>query len=367
MVSTMVSTMVYLCDLPGIKGSTIVCMCKKICILTFMMLFIISVTSGCSLASNATGFRTPIPLNDLLDGKYPYTPTPFQPITTNNDPVITPGTPSGLVIIPTPSGIIELGLERPEGQVNILLLGSDWRPGMGSRTDVIMLLSLMPEQGIASLTSFPRDLYVDIPGIGYERINTSQAYGGFELTQETFSYNFDAPVDHYMITNFAGFIGIIDTLGGITVNAAYELYDRCDLPQAFNKMCYVPAGRTTMDGQTALWYVRSRYSTSDFDRTRRAQEVIIAILQKTMSLNAVGRAGELYQLFQDSVETDVSLELIIRMLPLATKIISEPETLKRYAISEDDITHYTVPETGAMVVIPDNEAIAKIIRQAIYP
>ena len=359
--------MVYLCDLPGIKGSTIVCMCKKICILTFMMLFIISVTSGCSLASNATGFRTPIPLNDLLDGKYPYTPTPFQPITTNNDPVITPGTPSGLVINPTPSGIIELGLERPEGQVNILLLGSDWRPGMGSRTDVIMLLSLMPEQGVASLTSFPRDLYVDIPGIGYERINTSQAYGGFELTQETFSYNFDAPVDHYMITNFAGFVGIIDTLGSITVNAAYELYDRCDLPQAINKMCYVPAGRTTMDGQTALWYVRSRYSTSDFDRTRRAQEVIIAILQKSMSLNAVGRAGELYQLFQDSVETDVSLELIIRMLPLATKIINEPETLQRYAISEDDITHYTVPETGAMVVIPDNEAIAKIIRQAIYP
>jgi len=230
-----------------------------------------------------------------------------------------------------------------------------------------MLLSLMPEQGLATLTSFPRDLYVDIPGIGYERINTSQAFGGFELTRETFKYNFDAPVDYYMMTNFAGFVGIVDTLGGISVNATQELYDRCDLPQAINKMCYVPAGRTTMDGQTALWYVRSRYSTSDFDRTRRAQEVIIAILQKTMSLNAVGRAAELYQLFQSSVETDIPLELVVKMLPFATRIIDQPGTLQRFAISEDDITHYTVPATGAMVMIPDNEAIAEIIRQALYP
>jgi len=302
-----------------------------------------------------------------LDDKYAPTPTPFQPENAGNSPLVTPGNPPGPLSTPTPSGIIDLGLKRPEGQVNILLLGSDWRPGMGSRTDVIMLLSLMPEQGLATLTSFPRDLYVDIPGIGYERINTSQAFGGSELTRETFNYNFDAPIDHYMMTNFAGFVGIVDTLGGISVTATQELYDRCDLPQAINKMCYVPAGRTTMDGQTALWYVRSRYSTSDFDRTRRAQEVIIAILQKTMSLNAVGRAAELYQLFQSSVETDIPLELVVKMLPLAARIIDQPGTLQRFAISEDDITHYTVPATGAMVMIPDNKAIAEIIRQAIYP
>jgi len=340
---------------------------RRIFILSLLIVFVVS---GCSSLSNSTGIRTPIPLLEFLSNlndKYAPTPTPFQPENSGNTPLVTPGTPAGPLLTPTPGGIIDLGLKRPEGQVNILLLGSDWRPGMGSRTDVIMLLSLMPEQGLATLTSFPRDLYVDIPGIGYERINTSQAFGGFELTRETFKYNFDAPVDYYMMTNFAGFVGIVDTLGGISVNATQELYDRCDLPQAINKMCYVPAGRTTMDGQTALWYVRSRYSTSDFDRTRRAQEVIIAILQKTMSLNAVGRAAELYQLFQSSVETDIPLELVVKMLPFATRIIDQPGTLQRFAISEDDITHYTVPATGAMVMIPDNEAIAEIIRQALYP
>lgn len=339
---------------------------RKSIILTFLFLFVIS---GCSLSTNTPGLLPPVSLDDLLtnlDGKYPPTPTPFQPSLANS-PTGTPITPESIPATPTPSGIISLGLERPAGQVNILLLGSDWRPGMGSRTDVIMLLSLMPDQGMATLTSFPRDLYVDIPGLGFERINTSQAYGGFELTQQTFDYNFDIPVDYYMITNFAGFVSIVDTLGGITVNASYDLYDRCDLPQAYNKMCYVPAGANFMDGQTALWYVRSRYTTSDFDRTRRAQEVIIAILQKTMSLNAVSRADELFQLFQNSVETDIPLDLIVRMLPLATKIIKEPGTLQRFAITEEDTTQFTVPETGAWVLIPDNEAIAEIIRKAIYP
>jgi anionic cell wall polymer biosynthesis LytR-Cps2A-Psr (LCP) family protein len=170
-----------------------------------------------------------------------------------------------------------------------------------------------------------------------------------------------------MMTNFSGFESIIDTLGGITVNAAYELYDRCDLPQAVNKMCYVPAGQTTMDGATALWYVRSRYSTDDFDRTRRAQEVILAIIKKTMSLDALNRAAELYDLFQYSVETDIPLDIIIKLLPIASDIVQNHSIIQQYAITESDITPYVVPVTGAMVLIPDNEAVANIIRKAIYP
>ena len=336
-------------------------------ILLTLLLFIIS---GCSSSTTTTGVNTPIPISDLLANngqKYPVTPTPFQPLLSVNHLDVTSTGEPAVIPTPTETGIISLGLERPEGQINILLFGSDWRPGQGYRTDVIMLLSLIPDEGIATLTSFPRDLYVDIPGIGYERINAAQAYGGFALTQETFEYNFDAPVDYYMMTNFSGFESIIDTLGGITVNAAYELYDRCDLPQAVNKMCYVPAGQTTMDGATALWYVRSRYSTDDFDRTRRAQEVILAIIKKTMSLDALNRAAELYDLFQYSVETDIPLDIIIKLLPIASDIAQNPSIIQQYAITESDITHYVVPVTGAMVLIPHNEAVANIIRKAIYP
>ena len=122
-----------------------------------------------------------------------------------------------------------------------------------------------------------------------------------------------------------------------------------------------------MDGDTALWYVRSRYSTSDFDRTRRAQEVIVAIAQKMMSLNAVNRAPELYELFRNSVETDIPLDLVVRLLPSAAKTVNDPSSIKRFAISEDQITHYIVPETGAMVLLPDFVSIESTIRDALYP
>ncbi len=341
-------------------------MCK---LKTLLMLALVIFLPACSMISSGTAVITPIPVSDLLVGGndlFTATPTPFQPVISSS-PLSTPtGIPA---FSPTPDndGNISLGLDRPNGQVNILLLGSDWRPGEGYRTDVMMILSMIPDRDRVTLLSFPRDLYVNISGIGYERINAAQAYGGFELSVETLRQNFDAPVDYYMMTNFAGFRNIIDTLGGINVYAANELYDRCDLPQAYNKMCYVSAGWNTMNGDTALWYVRSRYSTSDFDRTRRAQEVMIAIAQKMMSLNAANRAAELFDLFHNSVETDIPLELVVKLLPMAARTVENPATMQRYSISEDQITNYIVPETGAMVLLPDYEAIANTIRDALYP
>jgi LCP family protein required for cell wall assembly len=333
-------------------------------LITFLLL------PACSIFSRSASVNTPIPVSDLLVGgndRYTATPTPFQPAVAVVNPFATATSLPALPPTPATDGKISLGLERPDGQVNILLLGSDWRPGQGYRTDVMMVLSLIPDQNRVTLLSFPRDLYVNISGIGFERINAAQAYGGFELLAETLKINFDAPVDYYMMTNFAGFRSIIDTLGGINVNAAYELYDRCDLPQAYNKMCYIPAGWNTMNGDTALWYVRSRYSTSDFDRTRRAQEVMIAIAQKMMSLNAASRASELYELFRSSVETDIPLELVIQLLPLAAQTIENPAAIQRYAISENQISHYVVPESGAMVLLPDYGSIARTIKDALYP
>ena len=160
--------------------------------------------------------------------------------------------------------------ELPEGQRKILILGSDSRGDGGFRTDVILLLILNPQQGTASAVSFPRDLYVNIPGVGQDRINTAMVYGGFSLLAATFEANFGVRPDSYVLTNFGGFVEIVNSLGGIEVNAASSLTDKCDLPQAnWDGYCTVEPGFIGMDGDTALWYVRARYTTSDFDRTRR--------------------------------------------------------------------------------------------------
>ena len=335
------------------------------------LLIVILLLSGCNFPITREFTSTVIPISDLLinqQSKYPNTPTPFQPIQPTPGQPLPTGDPGAATQSGNPSESTPLAppqLDKPEGQVNILLLGSDWRAGSGFRTDVLLLVSLNKVTGTATLLSFPRDLYVEIPGIGLERINAAHPYGGFELTSATFMNNFGIEIDYFMITNFYGFISIVDTLGGINVNAAWALNDLCALPQAVNDYCYVPAGNSHLDGRTALWYVRSRHSSNDFDRTRRAQEVLVAIFQRAMSLDALSRGAELYDLFKSSVETNISIGTVLELLPLGSKILSDPSLIRRYAITPAQVSNYIVPGTGAMVLVPNKALVDEIVRQAL--
>lgn len=286
-------------------------------------------------------------------------PTPFQPFYYTATPTraVQPITNA---LVPNP------GLLPPEGQVNILILGSDWRPNSGYRTDVVLLLSVYTKENKASLVSFPRDLWVQIPGMQEERINTAMGYGGFPLLASTFEYNFAIPVDYYMMTNFNGFKNIIDTLGGIDIETPQNTADRCDLSYAHGAWCSVGPGVEHLDGEKALWYARSRYTSNDFDRTRRAQEVLLALFKKLMSLDAVSRAPEIYNLFISSVETNISISDVLRLLPVAPVVLSDTNRIHRYTIGTSHVTPYTSPETGANILLPNYDAIWQVIQEAVY-
>ena len=163
-----------------------------------------------------------------------------------------------------------------------------------------MLVSINTKNGTVSEISIPRDLYVIIPGWTTNRINTALPHGGFEMMADTFAYNFGVRPDYYIMTNFQGFVGLVDSLGGISVNVGKYLSDDCNLPQKSKGTCTVKPGIVKMNGQTALWYVRSRYSTSDYDRLRRAQEVLLALFTKMISLDALKKVPELYTQFNNS-------------------------------------------------------------------
>lgn len=338
---------------------------RKLLVLTVIILGIIA----CRLpfAYESQQQPTPMSISDVLltpGSNADSSPTPFQPYLPTSSPTVQLApteTIPGVTLAPTVTSHVT---DYPLNRTNILVLGSDWRPGSGFRTDVLVLVSINPTSGAISLISFPRDLYVTIPGIGEQRINTSQVYGGFELTRATFKQNFGITIDYYVITNFAGFQAIIDTLGGIGINASRALSDRCDLPQAVDGSCYISEGYHVMDGQTALWYVRSRYSSSDFDRTRRAQEVLMGIFHKLMSLNAVTRAPELYQIMSANIETNLDFNTVSLLLPLAPAVLSNENLIHRYAISRDETTSYTVPGNGAMVLLPNYDAINAILNDA---
>jgi len=260
------------------------------------------------------------------------------------------------IVIPAPVGI----LPQPAGQINILILGSDQRPEDGGfRTDAMILATLNPNLGTVNLTSFPRDYYAYIPGWTVQRLNTAQVYGGFALTQMTFEYNFGVRPDHYVLIGMNAFKEVIDSLDGVDVQVGQTLTDWRDHYGYYT----VTAGNVHMDGETALWYARSRYSTSDLVRNRRQQEVLEAIFEKLLSLNAVGRAPELYQAYIQNVTTDLSLEDIQPLLPLAAQL-GDSSKIHRYAIGAGQVYNW-INFSGAQVLMPIREAVIAEMRQAL--
>lgn len=304
------------------------------------------------------------------------TPTPFLPDFSVDSPpdqsvsVVEPAIEQASIFVadfPPPSAASDVAIPnpvarppQPDGQVNILLMGSDQRPNDGGfRTDVILLLTLNPEGGSASLTSFPRDLYVYEPGWRVDRINVAFARGDFQMMADTMEYNFGVRPDHYVLVNFEGFRTIIDALGGITVQAAQPLSDERDGPGDFS----IPAGPVTMDGETALWYVRSRGTSSDFDRTRREQEVLEGLFWRLLSVDAISQAPDLYEQYKQTVITDLGIEDILPLLPLAADLGSTGN-IHRYAIGPEQVESFTTSGGGA-VLLPMYDAILEIMRQAL--
>ena len=336
--------------------------CIMILLLTLVFLspgYINAVSSTEEVASNNKA-----PYVDISNESIP-TPTPFQPL---------PPTPTYLPKLGSLSARTKsteavnkqqesgpVSTIPPGTRLNLLLLGSDQRPYEGGfRTDTIILVSLDPSAGTVSLVSFPRDLYITIPGWTEQRINTAMGYGGFPLLATTLEYNFGVRPSHYVMVNFFAFQQTIDSLGGIDVYAAQTLSDHRD------KFGYytIPAGWNHMDGETALWYSRSRYSTSDFDRTRRQQELIMALFERILSLNGIENAPELYDLYVKNVTTNLTWQDIAPLLPLAAKL-SDTNRIQHYYIGPAQVTPWRTP-AGAQVLLPNYNAIKNLLWQALY-
>jgi len=293
------------------------------------------------------------------------TPTPFQPISDDTDEESdTIGTrePGGSPDT-SPTSTLR-ALQKPDGQVNILLLGSDARPDEGGfRTDIIVWVSLNPKDGFVSAVSFPRDLYVYIPGYGENRINVAFPRGGFDLLADTFEENFGIRPDHYLMVDFNGFKSVINNLGGITVQAEKGLSDTCAKWINPSGWCSVGPGSVHMNGELALWYARSRYSTNDIDRARRSQEVIKAIFSRLMSLDIIVKTPELYNAYITYVDTDIKLSDVLGLLSLANEINKNGD-IRSYVIGYDHAYDWLTMQ-GAQVLVPDYDKIRDVMIEAL--
>ncbi len=258
--------------------------------------------------------------------------------------------------IPPPMPEIAFG----SNVVNILLLGSDKRPNSaGFRTDAIMVVSIDPSEGTATLISIPRDLYVYIPGWRMDRINTAIIRGGIDMAMQAIHYNFGIPVDGWARMNFDGFISAIDTLGGITVEATAFTKDEC----RGEILTYQPGGSYNMDGGEALCYVRMRKWGGDFDRMRRQQEVVRAVFSKVLTLNGLARVPQLYNQFYTTFFTDLELLELLPLVPTAVQIGTDPKRISHFSVDRDLVDSWRTP-SGGSVLLPKRPGIQLMLMQA---
>lgn len=244
----------------------------------------------------------------------------------------------------------------------IMLLGSDYTAQSGHRTDVMLLAAFNLKTGKINLISFPRDLWVDIPGYYQERLNLAEPIGGYQLLGDTLAYNFGFRPDHYAIADFQGFKMVIDWLGGIDVEVTQHMEDKCDFTP--EKWCVVEPGKMHMDSDFALWYVRARLNTSDFDRTRRAQEVIQAIAHKALSPAYILRLPSFVESTLDVVETDMTTaDMWLYAFPLSK--FFQKDLFTTYRITPNEAVGF-VTDAGAMVLQPDFQAIHTILQQVFW-
>lgn len=176
----------------------------------------------------------------------------------------------------------ESTISQSENAINILLVGQDRRPGEGrQRSDSMILCTIDPDTKTITLTSFMRDMYVDIPGYWATKMNHAYAYGGMTTLEATLSANFGISVDGCVEVDFSGFESIVDLVGGvdITMTAAEAEYFRSHY--GFDAM----VGVNHLDGEMALNYSRLRAIGSDFGRTQRQRNVLTAIFNSCHNLS----------------------------------------------------------------------------------
>jgi LCP family protein required for cell wall assembly len=249
--------------------------------------------------------------------------------------------------------------------VNVLLLGIDRRPGQQTlpHTDVMMLARVDPKNERVALLSLLRDLWVDIPGYGYSRINNAYRFGeayapgnGLNLARTTVSTLLDVPVDYVMLIDFQGFMGAVDALGGVTVYVEKELYDpRYPTMDYGYQVAHFLPGPEDMDGQRALMYSRIRHPDSDFMRIRRQQAVLTAIgarlhargdLKNLLAIDRITGALVGY------VQTDMPKE---RMVGLAWALHDySSSNVKRYTMTSDMVSVGVGSDQFALVAHPES-------------
>jgi LCP family protein required for cell wall assembly len=238
-----------------------------------------------------------------------------------------------------------------DGPLNVLVLGVDTRPDseeMGSRTDTIMLVRVVPKRGDVKLLSVPRDLYVEVEPGDKDRINAAYNYGGIHETIDALENYSGVPVDHYATIDFEGFQKIIDAMGGVRVDVGEGQF-----PEKWR----MGEGIQRLNGHKALIFARYRGTPgADLDRMQRQRELVGALRSEALRWNTVKTLPQIMEVMNENVKTDLDLDAAITLGQVLIRRGRHAEMTSQQLQG----TPQTLPN-GDEVLIPDEEANQAIL------
>ncbi len=308
-----------------------------------------------------------------------------------------------------------------DGQINILLLGMRGAdmPGGGNLADTIMVASIRPKENKVAMISIPRDLYVTVPGTqDKQKINAVHAYGeqkgdgqGMADMKTIISEVTGLPIHYAVRTDFAGFKQMIDAIGGIEITLSQPFDESQQFSQAhvcdsfftvptgkfdtktkkyFSQTAKIyktrviasyplctapantlecggnftlPAGKQTLNGDKALCFARSRYTTSDFERAKRQQEIIQLVKNKIMSAGTLmdfNKVNGILDSLGNNVRTDMQAWELKSLYNLYAGM-KDPQLYQRVMENSEEGLLYNPPENGAgYILLPIGDNYDKI-------
>jgi polyisoprenyl-teichoic acid--peptidoglycan teichoic acid transferase len=261
---------------------------------------------------------------------------------------------------------IDYGMESDI--VNILLVGVDTRGEFeDSRTDSMIIATINPITSEVKLTSLMRDMYVEIPGRGYNRINAAFQFGGIDLLKKTIKYNFGLSVDKYAAIDFKGFQDLIDIMGGIEVDIkSYEVNETNKYIKDVNgasSTLLKGAGLQKLNGQQALSYSRIRkVGNSDYERTERQRQVLSLLLAKVKDTK-VTSYPKLYSTLSPYIKTNIEFNSMLKLVYTVYKMDDFTPGSSRIPV-DGHFKSNTI--NGASVLVPDLKYNAKELFKFIY-
>ena len=297
-----------------------------------------------------------------------------------------PTLPSG-----APSAPLQVAPDGPAPQpwdgktrVTLLFMGLDYRScdsqenfaqcdtSKASRTDSMMLVTVDPVSKTAGMLSIPRDMWVNIPGFGYSKINTANFLGeankmpggGPALAMQTVQEFLGVPIQYYAQIDFNAFVKIIDTMGGLSMH----IRERTKVGVIGKHSFYLEVGVQTLDGATVLGYARNRYTEGgDFDRARRQQQVIMSIREQVLQLNQlptlVAKSPELYKEVQSGISTNMTLQQVVQLAWLMQQI--PEENIRKEVIGPPTDIEFGQSADGQSIDIPVPDQI-RLKRDAVF-